>query len=176
MGSVLNHIFTTQKNYPKTNYKHTHTHTQYARAHTHTQSNNNPPANQPNQTQKQEEQLLKWSIFPILTGLLYCTLRYRINHHEHLSCFMQVWKKSVCKYLNTSQHLKKKSYRGSLLWIMNGHYIMNMRFIQQVSIVYHTPFKSVKTLLWDNWPRSFCFLTILWPWIKVKISETSIKM
>ena len=39
----------------------------------------------------QEEQMLNRSISAILTGLLYCHLPYRINHHEDLSCFMQLY-------------------------------------------------------------------------------------
>ena len=42
------------------------------------------------QINKQKEQTLKRTIFAILTGLLHRHLPYTINHHEHLSYFMQV--------------------------------------------------------------------------------------
>ena len=40
--------------------------------------------------QKQEEQMLKRSIFTILTGLLHSHLPYINNHHKHFSCFVQL--------------------------------------------------------------------------------------
>ena len=49
------------------------------------------PLAQNKQTNKQEEQMLNRSIFPILTELLHSHLPYIINHHEHLSYFMQLY-------------------------------------------------------------------------------------
>ena len=40
---------------------------------------------------------------------------------------------------------------------------------QQASIVYTISSKSYENF-WGNWFRSFCFLALLWPWIKVKVS------
>ena len=38
--------------------------------------------------EKQEEQVLEWSIFTILTGFLHSHLPYILNHYQHLSCFI----------------------------------------------------------------------------------------
>ena len=40
--------------------------------------------------------MLKQSIFTILAGLLHIGLPYKINHHEHLSCFMQLYSTINC--------------------------------------------------------------------------------
>ena len=48
---------------------------------------------QPHKNKKQEEQMLKRSIFARLSGLLGSHLLYIINHDEHLSCFMQLFKR-----------------------------------------------------------------------------------
>ena len=43
---------------------------------------------------KQEEQVLQQSMFAILTGLPHI-----INHHEHLSCFMQLYNTMIAQIL-----------------------------------------------------------------------------
>ena len=40
---------------------------------------------------KREEQILKWLIFTMLTGLLQSHLSYIINHHKRLSCLAQLY-------------------------------------------------------------------------------------
>ena len=51
------------------------------------------------QKDQQEEQMLKRSIFAILTGLLHSHLPYTINHHKHLSSFMQIYNKMIAQVL-----------------------------------------------------------------------------
>ena len=50
--------------------------------------------------------------------------------------------------------------------------------IQQISeSEEHVKSHSKPLKIWeDNWHRSFCFLEFPWPWIKVKVTKTSIKM
>ena len=48
---------------------------------------------------KQEEQMLIQSIFAILTGLLHGHLPYKINHHQHLSSFMQLYNRRTAQIL-----------------------------------------------------------------------------
>ena len=61
--------------------KNTHTHT-----HTHTHT-------------KQERQMLKWSIFAKLAGLIHSHLPYIINTHKHMSCFMQLYNRMTAQGL-----------------------------------------------------------------------------
>ena len=50
---------------------------------------------------KQEEQMLKWPIFTVLTGLFHSQLSYKINYHDHkhLSCLMQLYNRMTTQVL-----------------------------------------------------------------------------
>ena len=48
-------------------------------------------------TQTQEEQMLKRPIFAILTGILYSHFPKIINHHDYLSCFMQLYSRMTAQ-------------------------------------------------------------------------------
>ena len=64
----------------------------------------------------------------------------------------------------------KITYVGFSPWILNGQNKMSIRFItsnkSQQSAKFHLNW--LKTL-WDICSRSFCFLALLWPWIKVMV-------
>ena len=48
----------------------------------------------------QEEEMIKWSIFAIPRGLLHTHshLPYIFNHHEHFSCFMQLYNRMTTHF------------------------------------------------------------------------------
>ena len=48
---------------------------------------------------KQKVQMLKRSIFNVLTGFLHSNLPYIINHHIYLSCFMQLYNRMNAQVL-----------------------------------------------------------------------------
>ena len=52
---------------------------------------NNKKQSKKKKDKRREEQMLKLSIFAILTALLHSYLPYVIKHHEHLSRFMQLY-------------------------------------------------------------------------------------
>ena len=70
---------------------------------------------------KQEQKMLKQSIFTIITGLLHSHFPYIINHHKHLDCCMQLYNRMTAQVLScpkpcdfewTSRSFKLKSWRG----------------------------------------------------------------
>ena len=68
---------------------------------------------------KQEDWMLIWSIFAMITGLLWSHLPHIINHHKHLSYFMQLYNRTItqvpvflypCDLEWKSRSFKWKSY------------------------------------------------------------------
>ena len=82
---------------------------------------------------RQEEQMLTWSIFAILTGLLHSHLLWIINHHKHLSCFMQL-QPVKHKFLVSMQPCDLSQHQGHSNWNQT---------VEFHCASYHTKFETI---------------------------------
>ena len=88
------------------------------------------------QRRKEEEQMLKRSIFAILTGFIHSHLSYFTNHHENLSCFTQFYHRMAAQASSFPVNLwpwlnSKVSQTGIKLY---GLVVLNIRAgLKQIS-------------------------------------------
>ena len=121
----------------------------------------------------QEEQMLKRSIFAILTRLLYSHLPYTINNHEHMSCFMQLYNR-MTEWQNdfTTECVQTHDDVKHIFNKITEFSFPSILLVQnKFSISFSKPAGCGNILNFiqiDNW-RRFYLLTLLWPWIKVKV-------